>query len=164
MRIIGIDPGLRTTGWGIVDLVHNRLTYVAHGLIRSTEDGALSQRLHQLYAGLCSVLETWKPQGAAMEEVFVNVNPRSTLKLGMARGSLMLAPARFDLEVHEYAPNLVKKSLVGSGHATKDQMQAMLKYLLPKAQGLTADAADALAVAICHAHHLTTTQQWRSAS
>lgn len=156
MRIIGIDPGLRRTGWGVLDARDNRLSFVAEGTVTSDAKAQLSDRLMQLYDGLVDVIETWSPELAAVEETFVNKNPTSTLKLGQARGIALLVPARMGLSVGEYSPNLVKKTVVGAGHAGKDQVLMMVKTLLPGAGNAGADAADALAVAICHAHHYET--------
>lgn len=152
-RLLGLDPGLRKTGWGLVESKGSLLQYVASGVIVPSADLPFAERLKSLFEGLRNILETFKPGEAAVEETFVNVNPASTLKLGMARGVVMLAPALSGILVFEYAPNLVKKSLVGNGHASKEQMAAMVKYLLPKAPSPKEDEADALAVAICHAHH-----------
>jgi len=156
MRIIGIDPGLRRTGWGVLDARDNRLSFVAEGTVVSAPKDALCDRLMQIYDGLAAVIETWQPDQAAVEETFVNKNPTSTLKLGQARGIALLVPARLGLCVGEYAPNLVKKTVVGAGHAAKEQVLMMVKTLLPGAGNAGADAADALAVAICHAHHFET--------
>ena len=156
MLILGIDPGLQKTGWGAIESVGNRLTFVASGLIKTTKDLPLSARLAQLDDGLARVLRDRQPDAAAVEETFVNKNPTSTLKLGQARGVCLLAPARAGLIVHEYATNLIKKSIVGSGHATKDQMGMMIRTLLPASGPVSEDEADALAVAICHAHHAAT--------
>ena len=153
MRLIGLDPGLRITGWGVVEMDGNRLRHVADGGVRSDEDLPLARRLAQLYDGLADVIRRFRPVEAAVEETFVNVNPVSTLKLGQARGVVLLVPARLGLAVAEYPPNLVKKSVVGAGHAAKQQVQMMVRTLLPGAALECADAADALAVAICHAHH-----------
>lgn len=153
MRIIGIDPGLNHTGWGCIDSIDNRLIYVGCGRISPSAKLSFSERLNGLYEGLMAVMEQYQPQHAAVEETFMNNNAASALKLGMARGVACLVPARMDLAVGEYAANKVKKAIVGSGHADKGQMQAMVKVLLPKAQVTSEDAADALAVAICHAHH-----------
>jgi crossover junction endodeoxyribonuclease RuvC len=153
-RILGIDPGLNRTGWGVIDSEGNRLRHVAHGVVASRPADALSDRLSGLYRGLIQLIAAWAPDEAAVEEVFVNRNPASTLKLGMARGIALLAPAERGLAVAEYAANLVKKSVVGTGHADKDQIAMMVGRLLPGVNA-TADAADALAVAICHAHHRT---------
>jgi len=153
VRIIGIDPGLRNTGWGVISQEGSKLTYVADGALHS--DGALSlaERLLQLHAQLIEVIREFDPDEAAVEETFVNTDARATLKLGQARGVLMLAPAMLKLPVSEYAPNTVKKAVVGAGHAEKDQVKHMVKLLLPKARMRTADSTDALAVAICHAHY-----------
>jgi crossover junction endodeoxyribonuclease RuvC len=152
-RIIGIDPGLRRTGWGVVESDSVRLVYVASGLLTSTAEDDLAYRLRELFEGLSSVIVSFKPHEAAVEETFVNENARATLKLGQARGIALLAPARAGLPVAEYAPNLIKKTVTGSGHAEKGQIQAMIGFLLPKAAPDTPDAADALAIAIAHAHH-----------
>ncbi len=153
MRLLGLDPGLRHTGWGIIDSADGRLRFVAAGAVSSDDKLSLAERLVQLYDGLMAVIATWAPDEAAVEETFVNKNPVSTLKLGMARGVVLLAPAKAGLAVSEYPANLIKKSVVGSGHADKAQVEAMVRMLLPTAQIARADAADALAVAICHAHH-----------
>jgi crossover junction endodeoxyribonuclease RuvC len=153
VRIIGFDPGLRTTGWGIVDVQGNRLSYVAHGVVKSESKANLAPRLSQLYQGLLKIIENYSPHEAAVEETFVNKNPASTLKLGMARGIVLLAPAQAGLVIGEYAANRVKKSVVGVGHADKNQVALMVQRLLPTSGVVSADAADALAVAICHAHY-----------
>jgi crossover junction endodeoxyribonuclease RuvC len=153
MRLIGLDPGLRVTGWGVIETDGNRLRHVADGAVRSDEELPLSARLAQLYDGLAEIIRRFGPVEAAVEETFVNVNPASTLKLGQARGVALLVPAHLGLPVAEYPPNLVKKSVVGTGHAAKQQIQMMIRALLPGAALDCADAADALAVAICHAHH-----------
>jgi crossover junction endodeoxyribonuclease RuvC len=153
IRIIGIDPGLRRTGWGIVEAVGNSLRFVASGTVRSDEKEALSRRLCQLHDGLTGVLELHMPREAAVEATFVNRDAAATLKLGQARGIAMLVPARAGLPVAEYAPNAVKKAVVGVGHGEKAQIHMMVKVLMPKATFDTDDAADALAIAICHAHH-----------
>jgi crossover junction endodeoxyribonuclease RuvC len=155
IRIIGIDPGLRRTGWGIVESDGVRLTYVASGAIVSDAEDGLAMRLRALYEGLTGVLAAYAPQEAAVEETFVNENARATLKLGQARGMALLAPAMRGLKVAEYPPNLVKKSVVGAGHAEKRQIAAMVGFLLPKARFESADEADALAIAICHCNHRT---------
>lgn len=153
IRIIGIDPGLRRTGWGVIESEGNRLVHLACGSVEPSADLALAERLLAIHRGLASVLEEFAPMEAAVENTFVNKDGAATLKLGQARGVAMLAPAMFGIAVAEYAPNLVKKTVVGTGHADKAQIQVMLKILLPKAQPKSADAADALAVAITHAHH-----------
>jgi crossover junction endodeoxyribonuclease RuvC len=153
VRIIGIDPGLRRCGWGVIESEGNRLRYVACGTLTPRIDGALADRLAELHAGLRGLIELHQPDEAAVEETFVNAGPRSALQLGQARGVALMTPAAMGLVVGEYAANLVKKSVVGSGHAEKAQIQLMVKTLLPTADFKGADAADALAIAICHAHH-----------
>jgi crossover junction endodeoxyribonuclease RuvC len=159
MRIIGLDPGLRHTGWGVVDVEGNRLRYIADGAVDSDEKLDLASRLVQLHDGLVAVIGEFAPDEAAVEETFVNKNPTSTLKLGLARGVVLLVPARAGLPVAEYGANHVKKSIVGAGHADKTQVQMMVRTLLPGAAFRTPDAADALAVAICHAHHRQTSRR-----
>jgi len=153
IRIIGIDPGLRRTGWGVVDSDGVRLVYVASGHVASDAGDDLAYRLRAIFEGLSSVIASFKPHEAAIEETFVNENARATLKLGQARGMALLAPAVKGLAIAEYTPNLIKKSVVGAGHAEKHQIQAMIGFLLPKARFESADEADALAIAICHANH-----------
>ncbi len=153
IRILGLDPGLRRTGWGIVESMGNRLVYVACGSVDTDDKEALALRLAALYDGLAQVLSTHKPDEAAVEETFVNAGPRSALRLGQARGIALLVPAKAGLPVAEYAPNLVKKSIVGAGRAEKIQVRKMIAVLLPKSEPETDDACDALAVAITHAHH-----------
>jgi crossover junction endodeoxyribonuclease RuvC len=153
VRIIGIDPGLRNTGWGVISQEGTKLTYIADGAIHSDGDASLAERLLQLHSQLIDILKEFDPDEAAVEETFVNTDARATLKLGQARGVLMLAPAVLKLPVSEYAPNTVKKAVVGAGHAEKAQVKHMVKLLLPKATMRTADSTDALAVAICHAHY-----------
>ncbi|MER9341710.1 crossover junction endodeoxyribonuclease RuvC [Mesorhizobium sp. M0018] len=153
IRIIGIDPGLRRTGWGIVESLGNSLRFVACGTVRSDDKAALAVRLCQLYDGLAEVLHAAMPQEAAVEQTFVNKDAAATLKLGQARGIAMLVPARAGLVVAEYAPNAVKKAVIGVGHGDKKQIHMMVKVLMPKATFDSDDAADALAIAICHAHH-----------
>lgn len=153
MRLLGLDPGLIRTGWGVIDADGNRLRYVACGLIAVPEKDSLSVRLAGLFRALNDVLDRFAPDQAAVEESFVNRNPASTLKLGLARGVVLLAPAARGLPVFEYAANLVKKSVTGAGHAEKRQVEAMVRRLLPGAAADSSDAADALACAICHAHH-----------
>lgn len=131
----------------------NTLVHVAHGVISSSTDETLGQRLNNLFQGLSEVVEKFTPSEAAIEEIFLNKNPNSTLKLGMARGVIMLVPAQFSLPIREYSPNKIKKTIVGTGHADKTQISQMVRVLLPKAGDVRKDAADALAVAICHAHH-----------
>ena len=153
IRIIGIDPGLRNMGWGIVDAAGSALSFVAAGTVRSDNKAALSDRLCRLHEGLCAVLQEHMPMEAAVEQTFVNSSGSATLKLGQARGIAMLAPAQAGLVVAEYAPNSVKKTVVGVGHGDKSQVKLMVKMLLPRARFDTDDAADALAIAICHAQH-----------
>ncbi|MBZ9820694.1 crossover junction endodeoxyribonuclease RuvC [Mesorhizobium sp. CA4] len=153
IRIIGIDPGLRRTGWGIIDSVGNSLRFIASGTVRSDEKESLATRLCQLHDGLAEVLHQAMPHEAAVEQTFVNKDATATLKLGQARGIAMLVPARAGLVVAEYAPNAVKKAVIGVGHGEKKQIHMMVKVLMPKAIFDTDDAADALAIAICHAHH-----------
>ncbi|MBK1625072.1 crossover junction endodeoxyribonuclease RuvC [Afifella marina DSM 2698] len=153
IRIIGIDPGLRRTGWGVVDMSGTRLAFVASGTVRSDDGGALCDRLAALYDGLVAVISKHGPGEAAVEHTFVNRDAGATLKLGQARGIALLAPAKAGLKVAEYAPNMVKKSVVGAGHAQKGQIRTMVSILMPKATFDSDDAADALAIAICHAHH-----------
>lgn len=153
VRIIGIDPGLRNTGWGVIEAEGTRLSYVADGSVHSDADAPLATRLLQIHSQLAEILKRYAPDEAAIEETFVNKDARATLKLGQARGAAMLAPALAGISVAEYAPNVVKKSVVGAGHAEKDQVKHMVKLLLPRAELNTADSVDALAIAICHAHH-----------
>jgi crossover junction endodeoxyribonuclease RuvC len=153
IRIIGIDPGLRRTGWGVVETLGNSLHFVAAGTVRSDDKGALASRLKQLHDGLVAVLHEHVPHEAAVEATFVNKDAVATLKLGQARGVAMLVPALAGLGVAEYAPNAVKKTVIGVGHGDKKQIHMMVKVLMPRASFDTDDAADALAIAICHAHH-----------
>ena len=152
MILLGLDPGLQTTGWGIVEAVGNRLRHVANGRVCSRASDPLSDRLVALYDGLDAVIRLYAPTAAAVEETFVNVNPQSTLKLGQARGVVLLVAARAGLPVAEYATRFVKKAIVGTGGADKAQVRAMVERLLPGCVIDGEDAADALAVAICHAH------------
>ena len=153
MRVLGIDPGLRNTGWGVIETEGSRLRHIANGVVHS--DGTdLGARLVVLYRGLCAVIAAYAPDAAAVEQTFVNKDATGTLKLGQARGIAMLAPAEAGLSVGEYAPNAVKKAVVGVGHAQKQQVQHMVRIHLPGVVFAGPDAADALAIAICHAHHL----------
>lgn len=161
MRLLGLDPGLRHTGWGVIDVSGNRLTHVADGAVHSDDGAPLAARLCQLHAALTDVLERYRPDEAAVEETFVNANAASTLKLGQARAVALLVPALAGLSVAEYPNNQVKKAVVGQGRAEKGQVQAMVRLLLPGCAIATPDAADALAVAICHAHHRSTWAMWR---
>jgi crossover junction endodeoxyribonuclease RuvC len=155
IRIIGIDPGLRRTGWGVIDCIGNRLVFVAAGTVKSDAKSALAARLCELHDGLVQVLGAWEPVEAAVENTFVNRDATATLKLGQARGIALLVPAKAGLQVAEYAPNAVKKAVIGVGHGDKTQIKMMVNMLLPKAHYDSDDAADALAIAICHAHHRT---------
>jgi crossover junction endodeoxyribonuclease RuvC len=153
IRIIGIDPGLRRTGWGVIDVDGNRLSFVGCGSIASDDRAALAARLVAIHDGLVRVIERFHPAEAAVEATFVNKDATATLKLGQARGIALLIPARAGIEVAEYAPNLVKKTIVGAGHSDKTQIRMMVGVLLPKSDPKSDDAADALAIAVCHAHH-----------
>lgn len=160
MRVLGLDPGLRQTGWGIILAEGSRLRHVANGVVNSTRSQDLASRLLQLQDGLLEVIDGFRPDAAAVEITLANKNAASTLKLGMARGVALLAPAMRGLPVGEYLPMIVKKSVVGSGHADKQQVAAMVTHLLPGCEIAAPDAADALAVAICHAHNLATERRW----
>ena len=153
MRVLGLDPGLRHTGWGVIDVDGNRLSHVADGVAAARIDLSFGERLVSLFRQIGEVVERFRPDAAAVEETFVNAGARSALQLGQARGVALMTPASMGLVVGEYAANLVKKSVVGTGHAEKSQVQLMVKTLLPSADFKGADAADALAIAICHAHH-----------
>ena len=153
IRIIGIDPGLRRTGWGVVESLGNSLHFVASGTVCSDDKADLASRLCQLHDGLAEILHAHMPHEAAVEQTFVNKDATATLKLGQARGIAMLVPARAGVRVAEYAPNAVKKAVIGVGHGDKKQIHMMVKVLMPKATFDTDDAADALAIAICHSHH-----------
>jgi len=159
MRLLGLDPGLRNTGWGVIEAQGNRLSYVADGVICSNAALGLAERLTQLFEGVREIVARFSPGETAIEEVFVNQNPTSTLKLGQARGAVMLPPALAGVPVFEYKPNQIKKSVVGVGHASKDQINLMVRTLLPGCLAASPDAADALAVAICHAHHRPSLQR-----
>ena len=152
VRILGLDPGLRHTGWGVIEADGYRLRSVADGVVHTEASDALAVRLACLFEGLCRVVAQWSPEEAAVEETFVNRNPLSTLKLGQARGVSLLVPASAGISVAEYAPRQIKKAVVGTGGASKEQVQVMVRTLLPGCQIATSDAADALAVAVCHAH------------
>jgi crossover junction endodeoxyribonuclease RuvC len=153
IRILGIDPGLRRTGWGMVAIEGNRLCFLACGSLATDEKAMLAARLVAIHDGLRRVVDEYGPDEAAVEATFVNKDATATLKLGQARGIAMLVPAAAGLPVAEYAPNLVKKTIVGAGHSDKIQIRMMIKVLLPKADPQSDDAADALAIAVCHAHH-----------
>ena len=159
IRILGLDPGLRRTGWGVIVIDGARLSHVAHGVIAPKDTLSLSERLVFLFEGVCAIVAEHAPHEAAIEETFVNQNPSSTLKLGHARAAAMIAPAKAGLIVAEYAATVVKKAVVGTGGADKTQVAYMVKRLLPAAGDPKADAADALAVAIAHAHARTHLRQ-----
>src|SRR5258708_5824463 len=161
MRLLGLDPGLRHTGWGVIEAAGNRLVHVADGVVHSDGKQSLAERLVALFRQLNEILDRYQPDEAAVEETFVNKNPSSTLKLGVARGVVLLAPAERGIPVAEYSTNLIKKSVVGAGHADKVQIQMMVRRLLPGCTIASPDAADALAVAICHAHHAATLNVWQ---
>ncbi len=153
IRVLGIDPGLSATGWGIIEVLGSRLSYRACGVIATTPETPLARRLAFIHRELADLIAEHAPDEGAVEETFVNRDPRSALKLGQARGVALAALALAGLNVSEYAANLVKKTVVGVGHAEKPQVAMMVKMLLPTADAKSADAADALAVAICHAQH-----------
>ena len=157
IRILGIDPGLRRTGWGVVVIEGSRLSFLACGSLATDDTAALAARLVTIHDGLRRVVEAFAPDEAAVEATFVNKDASATLKLGQARGIAMLVPAIAGLPVAEYAPNLVKKTIIGAGHGEKAQIRMMIGVLLPKADPQSEDAADALAIAVCHAHHRRST-------
>lgn len=159
MLVLGLDPGLGTTGWGVIRTEGNRLTHVANGQLKTAPAEPLAQRLSHLLSQIAGIIADHAPDAAAVEEVFVNENPRSTLKLAQARGVILATCAGAGLAVGEYAPPLVKQATVGTGRADKAQVHAMVARLLPGARIAGTDAADALAVAICHAHHLATARR-----
>jgi crossover junction endodeoxyribonuclease RuvC len=159
LKILGLDPGLGTTGWGLIEAEGNRLAHIANGQVRTETSASIARRLAALADQLDSILAEHQPDGAAVEEVFVNQNPQSTLKLGQARGVVLMSAARAGIEVGEYSPTLVKKAVVGTGGAEKAQVHAMVSRLLPGIKIVGPDAADALAVAITHAHHLATARR-----
>ncbi len=150
MRILGLDPSLSSTGWGIIEVENNRIRYVADGFIKTEPKTALTDRLSTIYKTLCDVIEAYKPDEAAIEQVFLNSNAVSTIKLGQARGVVILAPATYHIPLTEYEPNQIKKAVVGVGHAEKHQVETMIKVLLPGCRPKNNDSADALAAAICH--------------
>lgn len=152
MRILGLDPSLSSTGWGIVEAEGNRISYVADGFIPTDSALDITTRLDMIYRELCKVIETYKPEESSIEQIFLNTNPQSTIKLGMARGVVILAPATFGIPLEEYEPNKVKKALVGVGKAQKNQVETMVKILLPGCKPKNNDSSDALAIAITHAH------------
>ena len=158
--MIGLDPGLQNTGWGIIDILGNKLSYISDGTVRTTRQDSTAWRLRVLHEGLAEVLASYEPDEASVEKTFVNKNPATTLKLGEARGVVLLAPALVGLPVFEYSANQIKKSVVGVGHAGKLQVQMMVKQLLPASKFESADSADALAAAICHSHFAGTNSRW----
>jgi crossover junction endodeoxyribonuclease RuvC len=153
IRVIGIDPGLRRTGWGVVETAGNSLRFVASGTVTSDAANDLATRLRELHDGLSRIVRAFEPDEAAVEQTFVNKDATATLKLGQARGIAMLVPSLAGLPVSEYAPNAVKKAVIGVGHGEKQQIHLMVKVLMPRATFDTDDAADALAIAVCHTHH-----------
>jgi crossover junction endodeoxyribonuclease RuvC len=153
IRILGIDPGLRRTGWGVVEIAGNRLGFIGCGSVTSNDRDDMATRLLAIHDGLTRILDEFRPDEAAVEATFVNKDAQATLKLGQARGIAMVVPAKAGVPVAEYAPNVVKKSIVGAGHGDKVQVRMMIGVLLPKADPATHDAADALAIAVTHAHH-----------
>ena len=164
MLILGIDPGLQTTGWGIIQARGSGLQFVACGLIKTDAGTKLPARLADLHGQMAAVIQQWQPAAAAIEETFVNNNPASALKLGQARGVLLAVPALYGLLAAEYSANKIKKSIVGTGHAAKAQMGMMVKALLPACGQISADEADALAVAITHAHYGSLNKTLRQAA
>ncbi|WBV41915.1 crossover junction endodeoxyribonuclease RuvC [Pseudoroseomonas cervicalis] len=156
VRLLGLDPGLQHTGWGVVESSGSRLRHLGDGVISTTADLSLAERLCQIHRALNTLLDLWKPDEAAVEHTYVNKNPGAALKLGQARGVVLLAPAMAGLPVAEYQAMEVKRAVVGTGHADKVQVAEMVRRLLPGATLKRADASDALAVAICHAHHRNT--------
>lgn len=160
MRILGLDPGLRHTGWGVIEHRAGRLSYLACGTVNPPGDLPMADRLKALHDGVAAVIREWKPDEAGVEETFLNKNPGTTLKLGHARGVVLLIPSLFGLPVAEYSAKTVKQSVVGTGSATKDQIGIMIRTLLPGSNPPTEDAADALAVAICHGHRAETDRRW----
>ena len=152
MKILGLDPSLSSTGWGVIEVENNRIRYVADGVIKTNTSLDLASRLSKLYQGVCDVINFYKPDEAAIEIVFLNTNPHSTLKLSMARGVVILAPGTYSIPLFEYEPNKVKKATVGVGKAAKDQVETMVKVLLPGCRPKNNDSSDALAIAITHAH------------
>ena len=155
MRILGLDPSLSSTGWGIVEVNGNRLQYVADGFIPTNPQTPIAERLAIIYRNICEVIEIYKPQEAAIEKTFLNSNPESSLKLSMARGVVILAPGYYNIPLYEFEPNKVKKALVGVGHADKKQIVSMINILLPGCKPKNNDSADALAMAITRSHYRT---------
>lgn len=164
VKLLGIDPGLRFTGWGIIEADGNRLRHIADGVIATDSDSPVPERLKVLHDALAALLAAHRPDEAAVEETYVNRNGAATLKLGYARGVALLAPALMGIKVVEYGAKAVKSAVVGNGNADKDQVEMMVRRLLPGATIKRADAADALAVAICHAHHRASKNLWAAAT
>lgn len=152
-KILGIDPGLRHTGWGIIEQKNNQISWNTHGVCHSDANTSIDKRLASLYSKMKKVIELHQPDEICIEEIFINVNPKTTLKLGMARGVLLMLPALYNIPLFEYRPNEIKKAVVGNGHAKKEQIIEMIKHLLKPSDILTADSADALAIAVSHAHY-----------
>jgi crossover junction endodeoxyribonuclease RuvC len=159
-RILGLDPGLRLTGWGIIESSGNRLSYIAHGTIKVSDSLSMDLRLARLFQGIQDVVAQYAPTDAVVEETFLNANPATTLKLGQARGVVLVAPAVAGIPVAEYSANHIKKMVVGVGHADKEQVKVMVKHILPTCRDISSDEADALAAAICHAHTRQTHVKW----
>jgi crossover junction endodeoxyribonuclease RuvC len=151
-RFLGIDPGLQCTGWGVIECEGARLIHIGHGAFKTLAEEDLPKRLEEIHQHIRGLLQEYKPEAMSVEEIFVNKNPRSSLKLAMARGIVLMTAAECDVSVFEYPSTVVKRALVGNGHAQKDQVAHMVRFFLPKAGEVAKDAADALAVAICHAH------------
>jgi crossover junction endodeoxyribonuclease RuvC len=162
LRLLGLDPGLRCTGWGVIEVDGSHLRHLADGVVATDAEHDVSRRLKSLHDALVAIIRDWRPQEAAVEETFVNRNGAATLKLGYARGVALLAPALAGIPVAEYAARAVKQAVVGTGSAEKPQVQMMVRRLLPGAATTRADAADALAVAICHAHHRGSRTRWEA--
>ena len=160
MIILGLDPGLQNTGWGVIKVVGSNLKHIANGVIKTNNTDALSDRLAHIFNSLNTIINDFKPDEAAVEETFMNNNPRSALKLGEARGVVLLAPAHLKVPVFEYAANKIKKAVVGVGHADKLQIQSMIEIIFPGCEFSSPDAADALAIAVCHANHRETNKIW----
>ncbi len=160
-RVLGIDPGLLNSGWGVIDVEGTKLLHVAHGVIKVQAKQDMDIRLNKLFLGVQAIVKQYQPDEAAIEETFLNKNPATTLRLGLARGVVMVAPTTLDIRVSEYSANHVKKMVVGAGHADKEQVKTMIQYLLPQCNDeISFDASDALAIAICHAHTMQTKQTW----
>lgn len=153
MRILGIDPGLNYTGWALIENKVSSLRYIKSGVITTKSSEALEQRLFYIYSCLRNIIETTPPDVISLEETFVNKDPRGALKLGYARGIALMVPGIYSLPVFEYAPNTVKKVVCGNGHASKEQIQAMIKFIMPSVEIVKKDESDALAIALCHAYH-----------